>query len=85
MQVGRDAVRREQRLCVAGMEVASLKMKSSHQLKECLAFPHNPSPQEYDGPVYTRTMLLARRRIEKEHEEARGHDNFMRTFGVTAR
>lgn len=75
-----DAVRREQRLRVAGMEVASLKMKSSHQLKECLRFPSNPAPQEYDGPVYTRTMLLARRRVEKEADEQRGHENFLRTF-----
>ena len=75
-----DVARREQRLRVGGMEVASLKMKSSHQLKQCLVYPEAHVP-EAGGPCYTRTMLLSHRRHEKASAESKGHEAYLRDTG----
>ena len=79
-----DTARREGRLRSAGMAVASLKMKSSHQLKECLALPARKHEPEADGPVYTRTMLLERRKIENAALEESGRHNFLLQTGQIA-
>ena len=76
-----DAVRREQRAacCRDGGRVTQDEVVAPAQgVPQVLS---NPAPQEYDGPVYTRTMLLARRRVEKEADEQRGHENFCARFG----
>ena len=57
-------------------------MKSSQQLKQCLAFPeaHVPEP---GGPAYTRTMLLSNRRVESNRAEEAGRQQFLRETGQT--
>ena len=79
-----DTARREGRLRMAGMAVSSLKMKSSHQLQDCLRFPERTLPPELNGPVYTRTMLLQRRRNENAAMEESGRQNFLRMTGATS-
>ena len=54
-------------------------MKSSHQLKQCLKFPEPLGREE--GPAYTRTMLLAQRRVENATAERLGHERFLRNTG----
>ena len=76
-----DVARREQRLRVGGMEVASLKMKSSHQLKQCLVYPEAHVPDK-GGPCFTRTMLHEYRRTEKAVAEEKGHDHYLRSYGI---
>ena len=75
-----DDTVREQRMRVGQMCVSTLKNKSSHQLKECMTFPeaHVPEP---GAPVYTytRTMLLAQRRVEREQTEKDNHKRYMAT------
>ena len=65
------------RLRLANRTNASLRMRSSEQLKGCLRFPE-PTPAvppaaagapSARSPVYTRTMLLERRRQERTHDE----------------
>ena len=75
---------REGRLRMAGVAVSSLKMKSSHQLKDCLSFPENTGtiPPKADGPAYTRTMLLERRKIERAAMEQKGRDDFLNSVGA---
>ena len=68
----------------AGMAVASLKMKSSHQLKECLALPARKLEPEVNGPVYTRTMLMERRKMENAALEESGRQNFLQQTGQIA-
>ena len=74
-----DTARRAQRLRVAEMHVASLKMRSSHQLKDCLRFPQ---PGEVDGSprATTRTMLLQKRREERMADEERGSEAYHRSI-----
>ena len=76
-----DTKRREQRLRAAEMQVASLKMKSSQQLKNCLAFPTPNAPVDDNGPTYTRTQLLERRRVERAAHEETGREHFLQTYG----
>lgn len=77
----RDTVKREGRLRAAEMATASLKMKSSHQLKECLALPQRAVPAEENGPVYTRTMLLERRKQENAAREESARQAHLRMTG----
>jgi hypothetical protein len=82
-QAPADLLRREQRLRVGGMHVASLKMKSSQQLKDCLRFPEPYVPPANEpGPTYTRSMLLQRRREENAAANDAGRETFMRTYGL---
>ena len=75
-----DDTVREARMRVGQMCVSTLKNKSSHQLKECMRFPEAYVP-EPGAPVYTytRTMLHANRRVEREQTEKDNHDRFMAT------
>jgi len=76
-----DTVKREQRLRTGQLAVATLKMKSSQQLKQCLAFPE-PHAQPDGGPAYTRTMLLQQRRMENANANAAGRDHYLRETGL---
>ena len=74
-----DGTIREQRLRVGGMAVASLKNKSSFQLKQCLKFPEAQAPE--GGPAFTRSMLLEQRKAERIREEDAGHHHYLRSLG----
>ena len=81
-----DNMRREARLRVADSMNRSLKMKSSQQLQRCLCAPppdpSTPSPRDGpDSPVYTRTMLLERRRIERAATEEAAEQRFLQEYG----
>jgi hypothetical protein len=83
-----DAQMINNRLRLANRTNASLRMKSSEQLKGCLRFPEPtpPEPTHAAGaparaPVYTRTMLIQRRRNEKVQEEVDSEQRFLGTYG----
>ena len=76
-----DTTIREGRLRAAEMATASLKMKSSHQLQQCLALPSRSVQPEANGPVYTRTMLLERRKRENAALEESGRQAYMQMTG----
>jgi len=87
-----DTTRREQRLRVGGMTVRTLKQKSSHQLRQCLGeiptgIPEPPKHTEAGGgspPGFTRTMLLAQRRMERCIAEEESLGRFHRSVAVGA-
>lgn len=80
-----DTACRQQRLRQANMAVASLRMKSSHQLKSCLRFPEpRADAADHAAPVTTRTMLLQQRAREKAAAETAGRDAFLQSVGASS-
>lgn len=62
----------------ADVSIRSLKQRSSNQLKECLyggSLP--PPPPPADGPVYSRSMLIERRKANTARDAAASSEAFL--------
>ena len=65
----------------ADVSIRSLKQRSSHQLKDCLFGSAVEQPRGTgDGPVFTRTMLLDRRKADTARSAAAASEAFAATW-----